>query len=58
MKWNDASQQGCDNDSALDRHFGFSFIGSAWITNHMWDSYDMTAPSATGITSPDHRRTR
>lgn len=44
MKWNDAwlSNKDCDIDGALDRHSGYpSYIGSgAWITNHMWDSYD------------------
>ena len=39
MKWNDAwlSNQDCDGDGKLDRHYGFdSYIGSgAWITNHM-----------------------
>ena len=48
MKWNDAwlSNQDCDGDGLLDRHYGFdSYIGSgAWLTNHMageyWDSED------------------
>lgn len=44
MKWNDAwiSNQDCDGDGKLDRHYGFSsYIDSgAWETNHMWDSYD------------------
>ena len=44
MKWNDAwlSNKDCNSDGALDRHFGLtSYIGSgAWITNHMWDSYE------------------
>ena len=39
MKWNEAwiSNQDCDADGKLDRHFGFdSYIGSgAWETNHM-----------------------
>jgi len=38
MKWNDAwlSNQDCDADGKLDRHFGFAtYIGSgAWETNH------------------------
>lgn len=38
MKWNDAwmSNQDCDGDGALDRHYGFaSYVGSgAWLTNH------------------------
>ena len=38
MKWNDAwlSNEDCDEDSLLDRHYGFdSYIGSgAWETNH------------------------
>lgn len=44
MKWNDAwlSNMDCDEDYLLDRHYGFpSYIGSgAWLTNHMWGSYD------------------
>lgn len=44
MKWNDAwiSNQDCDGDGALDRHYGYSsYIGSgAWETNHMMDSYE------------------
>jgi hypothetical protein len=44
MKWNDAwlSNQDCDGDHALDRHFGYpSYIGSgAWETNHMWGEYE------------------
>lgn len=38
MKWNNAwlSNMDCDNDSLLDRHFGYpTYIGSgAWLTNH------------------------
>lgn len=38
MKWNDAwmSNQDCDGDNLLDRHYGYpSYIGSgAWLTNH------------------------
>jgi hypothetical protein len=38
MKWNDAwlSNQDCDGDFKLDRHYGFtSYRGSgAWLTNH------------------------
>lgn len=44
MKWNDAwlSNQDCDGDGLLDRHYGFaSYIGSgAWLTNHMSGTYD------------------
>lgn len=44
MKWNDAwlSKKSCDDDNLLDRHYGFdSYIGSgAWLTNHMWGSYE------------------
>ena len=40
MKWNDAwlSNKDCDDDGALDRHYGFdSYIGSgAWETNHQY----------------------
>jgi len=43
MKWNDAwlSNQDCDGDGLLDRHFGFaSYIGSgAWLTNHQKGVY-------------------
>lgn len=43
MKWNDAwlSNQDCDYDGLLDRHFGFtSYIGSgAWLTNHQSGTY-------------------
>jgi hypothetical protein len=43
MKWNDAwlSNQDCDGDGKLDRHFGFpTYRGSgAWLTNHMTGSY-------------------
>jgi len=43
MKWNDAwlSNQDCDGDGKLDRHYGFdSYIGSgAWVTNHQSGSY-------------------
>lgn len=45
MKWNDAwlSNQDCDGDGLLDRHYGFSsYIGSgAWLTNHMSGEYDL-----------------
>lgn len=38
MKWNDAwlSNEDCDGDDSLDRHFGFAdYRGSgAWLTNH------------------------
>jgi hypothetical protein len=43
MKWNDAwlSNQDCDGDGLLDRHYGHdSYIGSgAWLTNHQSGSY-------------------
>jgi len=43
MKWNDAwlSNQDCDGDGKLDRHYGYpSYIGSgAWLTNHMSGVY-------------------
>jgi len=43
MKWNDAwlSNQDCDGDGLLDRHYGFpTYIGSgAWCTNHQSGSY-------------------
>lgn len=43
MKWNNAwlSNQDCDGDGLLDRHYGFdSYIGSgAWITNHQKGMY-------------------
>ena len=43
MKWNDAwlSNQDCNGDYLLDRHFGFtSYIGSgAWLTNHQKGTY-------------------
>lgn len=43
MKWNDAwlSNQDCDGDGLLDRHYGFaSYIGSgAWETNHQKGKY-------------------
>ncbi|MBI3669446.1 MAG: hypothetical protein HY237_06685 [Acidobacteria bacterium] len=45
MKWNDAwlSNKSCDNDSKLDRHFGYTtYIGSgAWLTNHQSGSYNI-----------------
>ena len=45
MKWNDAwlSNSDCDGDGLLDRHYGYGdYIGSsAWLTNHMWGSYEM-----------------
>jgi hypothetical protein len=44
MKWNDAwlSNQDCDDDGLLDRHYGHdSYIGSgAWLTNHMSGTYE------------------
>jgi len=44
MKWNDAwlSNQDCDGDLLLDRHYGHdSYIGSgAWLTNHMSGEYE------------------
>ena len=43
MKWNDAwlSNVDCNNDSLLDRYYGFdSYIGSgAWLTNHQSGEY-------------------
>jgi hypothetical protein len=43
MKWNDAwiSNQDCDGDGLLDRHYGFSsYRGSgAWLTNHQKGTY-------------------
>jgi hypothetical protein len=43
VKWNDAwlSNQDCDGDGKLDRHYGFpSYIGSgAWETNHQFGVY-------------------
>lgn len=43
MKWNDAwlSNQDCDGDGLLDRHYGFeTYIGSgAWLTNHQKGTY-------------------
>jgi hypothetical protein len=45
MKWNDAwlSNQDCDGDGQLDRHYGYpSYIGSgAWETNHQSGTYVM-----------------
>jgi hypothetical protein len=45
MKWNDAwlSNQDCDGDGVLDRHYGFdSYVGSgAWCTNHQSGSYEV-----------------
>ncbi|MCJ7579300.1 MAG: hypothetical protein MUP98_02060 [Candidatus Aminicenantes bacterium] len=44
MKWNDAwlSNQDCDGDGLLDRHYGLpSYIGSgAWLTNHQQGEYE------------------
>jgi len=44
MKWNDAwlSNVECDDDSMLDRYYGFdSYIGSgAWTTNHQSGSHE------------------
>jgi hypothetical protein len=44
MKWNDAwlSNQDCDGDNKLDRHYGFpSYIDSgAWLTNHASGTYE------------------
>lgn len=43
MKWNDAwlSNNDCDGDGLLDRHYGFlTYIGSgAWLTNHQKGVY-------------------
>lgn len=44
MKWNDAwlSNQDCDGDGKLDRHYGYpTYRGSgAWLTNHMSGVYE------------------
>lgn len=44
MKWNDAwiSNQDCDDDGVLDRHYGFpTYVGSgAWETTHMHGTFD------------------
>jgi hypothetical protein len=44
MKWNDAwlSNQSCDGDQFLDRHYGYpTYIGSgAWLTNHQKGQYE------------------
>lgn len=44
MKWNDAwlSNQDCDKDKQLDRHFGYpTYRGSgAWCTNHQSGDYE------------------
>jgi len=44
MKWNDAwlSNEDCDGDGLLDRHYGFdSYLGSgAWLTNHQSGTYE------------------
>ena len=44
MKWNDAwlSNQSCDENYLLDRHYGFeSYVGSgAWLTNHASGEYE------------------
>lgn len=44
MKWNDAwlSNQDCDGDGKLDRHYGLpTYIGSgAWLTNHQSGVYE------------------
>lgn len=46
MKWNNAwlSNQDCDGDKLLDRHYGFaSYINSgAWLTNHATGTYTST----------------
>ncbi|MFA6981864.1 MAG: hypothetical protein WC243_02490 [Patescibacteria group bacterium] len=46
MKWNNAwlSNQDCDGDDLLDRHYGYtSYIGSgAWLTNHQSGTYEGT----------------
>jgi hypothetical protein len=43
MKWNDAwlSNQDCDGDGKLDRHYGYpTYRGSgAWLTNHQSGTY-------------------
>lgn len=44
MKWNDAwlSNQDCNGDGKLDRHYGYpTYRGSgAWLTNHMSGTYE------------------
>ena len=51
MKWNDAwlSNQDCDGDGLLDRHYGYpSYIGSgAWLTNHQSGEYVMDGKTCT-----------
>jgi hypothetical protein len=53
MKWNDAwlSNKDCDEDGLLDRYYDFdSYIGSgAWLTNHMWDSYEMNGEQCKSV---------
>lgn len=53
MKWNDAwlSNQDCDDDGLLDRHYGYSsYIGSgAWETNHQMDSYTDSAETCNWV---------
>jgi len=48
MKWNDAwlSNQDCDRDYKLDRHYGYpTYRGSgAWLTNHMSGKYEDGTP--------------
>jgi len=45
MKWNEAwlSNQSCDGDKTLDRHYGYAtYKGSgAWLTNHMVGEYEL-----------------
>jgi len=45
MKWNDAwlSNQDCDGDTLLDRHYGYASYrdSGAWVTNHQSGSYEM-----------------
>ena len=51
MKWNDAwiSNEDCDGDGKLDRHYGFpSYIGSgAWETNHQSGEYVVDGETCT-----------
>lgn len=54
MKWNNAwlSNQDCNGDGLLDRHFGYpSYIGSgAWLTNHQSGTYQSEISSGWDIT--------
>lgn len=45
MKWNEGwlSNEDCDGDGLLDRHYGFpTYVGSsAWLTNHQSGEYEL-----------------